>query len=78
MLSLVLSAVGCNKEEINFDTPFVKLSQQNVTAPKEGGSVTFTVESNRPWTVQVSVAGTENWIALEPAKGEGNGELKLS
>ena len=48
LLSLVLSAVGCNKEEINFDTPFVKLSQQNVTAPKEGGSVTFTVGSNRP------------------------------
>lgn len=78
LLSLVLSAVGCNKEEINFDTPFVKLSQQNVTAPKEGGSVTFTVESNRPWTVQVSVAGTENWIAVEPAKGEGNGEVKLT
>lgn len=78
LLSLIALMTGCNKEDVNFDAPFVKLNEQTLTAAADGGNVKFNIETNRPWSIEITQSGSESWIAAEPASGEGNAEVTLT
>lgn len=77
---VVLSAlfVGCNTEEVTFESPEITVSQSVISdAPQGGGIVALTVETNRTWRVVVPEG--VDWIIPAPgfANGEGPGTVKL-
>lgn len=77
LISLV-AMVGCNTEDVEY--PGAKLVVSEVTPPQlpaQGGESEFTIESNRPWTVDVADAD-KAYVSVEPASGKGSAKVKVN
>ncbi|MHC1780106.1 MAG: DUF5689 domain-containing protein [Bacteroidales bacterium] len=77
---VVLSGIftSCNKEDVNDETPFVRLSSQTLSVIQAGGAASFSIESNRAWTISITYTSGSDWIAATPTTGENNGQVALT
>ena len=57
--------VGCKDPEENSELPSLSVNQTEISVDKTGGTQTFTVKSNRDWTVTADA----DWLAVNPASG---------
>lgn len=74
--SVVLSS--CNKEDVNDEAAYVKLNTQSVPVVKTGGTATFSVESNRDWTISITYTSGSDWIAVSSLSGKNNQTVTLT
>lgn len=75
------SFTGCNTEEVDYDTPYLKLSESSKTFDHSQSSYVFTVESNRPWkiTTEKDAQGVvPDWLRAQPDHGDGNGQFTVT
>ena len=68
---------SCNPEEVKPDLPSIAVDQTAVTAPAEGGDVTLTVTSNRPWKLTDNQPD-EKWLIADKTAGDGNATITLT
>ncbi len=75
------SFTGCNTEEVDYDTPYLKLSESSKTFDHSQSSYEFAVESNRPWKVtteQDAQGVVPDWLRVQPDHGDGNGKFTVT
>lgn len=75
------SFTGCNTEDVDYDTPYLKLSESSKTFDSSQSSYEFTVESNRPWkvTAEKDAQGVvPDWLRAQPDHGDGNGKFTVT
>ncbi len=78
VISTLLLAISCNKEDIKFDAPFIHLTSQELEVPKEGGEISFSVETNRPWNLEILQEEQISWLVSNIKEGEGTKEITLT
>lgn len=57
--------VGCKETGEDSELPSLSVNPTEISVDKAGGSQTFTVKSNRDWTVTADA----DWLAVNPASG---------
>ncbi len=57
---------GCRGDDDDSSVPAMSVSTQTLEMAKDGGTATFTVTSNRDWTIVNGV----DWLAFEPSSGK--------
>lgn len=53
------------KDKVNGDFVYVTLSEKELNAPASGGELTFTITSDKPWTL----SGNKSWCSVSPTNG---------
>lgn len=79
MVVMLLSAVSftaCVDDNEDVGMPFLELDIEELPLTEEGGTATFTVSTNRPWTATLG-EGSE-WISLSTMEGAGTEEVEIS
>ena len=79
MVVMLLSAVSftaCVDDNEDVGMPFLELDIEELPLTEEGGTATFTVSTNRPWTATLG-EGSE-WISLSKMEGAGTEEVEIS
>ena len=57
--------VGCKETGEDSELPSLSVNPTEISVDKAGGSQTFTVKSNRDWTVKADA----DWLAVNPTYG---------
>lgn len=81
VITLVAGLTACNKEDVDYDTPLLKVDKTELNFDSEGNSLnnedSFSIETNREWTISIPDAG-KNWIRLSSNQGNGNATVKVA
>lgn len=75
MLFTAASLVACVDDNEDEGMPYLETDVESLAFSVEGGEATFTVRTNRPWTL-TQTSGSE-WITLDPVSGEGTTTVEV-
>ncbi|MDO4758920.1 MAG: BACON domain-containing protein [Rikenellaceae bacterium] len=75
MLLSAVSFTACVDDNDDVGMPYLELDIEEVPLTLEGGSATFTLKTNRPWTA--TLGEESDWISVSPAEGVGTTEIEL-
>lgn len=75
MLFTAASLIACVDDNEDEGMPYLETDVEQLAFSQEGGEATFTVRTNRPWSL-APAEGSE-WITLDPVEGVGTTKVEV-
>lgn len=75
MLFTTASLIACVDDNEDEGMPYLETDVEQLAFSQEGGEATFTVRTNRPWSL-APAEGSE-WITLDPVEGVGTTQVEV-
>lgn len=80
-LTLVIGLTGCNREDVDYETPVLKVDKTQLNFDADGKTSnnenSFTIETNREWSIAIPEADKE-WIRLSKESGNGKTSVEVT
>ncbi|MBE6177576.1 MAG: hypothetical protein E7149_03615 [Rikenellaceae bacterium] len=76
MLFAATSFTACVDDNDDTGVPYLELEAETLPFTLQGGDVTFTVETNRPWFI--TMGENSDWVTVAPMVGDGTTEVEIS
>ncbi len=76
MLFTAFAFTACVDDNNDTGMPYLELEAETLPFTLEGGSASFTVETNRPWFLTLDEGC--DWLTVAPTMGEGTTDVEIS